>query len=229
MAEFLGANRSSWVQAPLHIDALVQRGDTPLCGPVQALMQAGEVWQVLGPNGTGKTTLLLMLAGVLPVFDGELHWGGEPPSQWPVLWLGHQAGCSALLSVADNLAFLAALGGGRPDQEALHAALAQVGLAGYEQVRVATLSAGQKRRVALAQLWLPGADAAALWLLDEPLTALDVGMVARLERRVQGFVQGGGRVVLTSHQALRGVTHRLDLTAMSGVAAGGANQQGARA
>jgi heme exporter protein A len=194
---------------PLQVDTWVQRGEQCLCGPVQATVSAGEVWQVLGPNGTGKTTLLLMLAGVLPVHQGRLDWGGQGARDWPVLWQGHLPGCSALLSVLDNLQFLLGLSGQAATMDQMLAALEQVGLAGYEQVRLGELSAGQKRRVGLARLWLP--QTPPLWLLDEPLTALDVQMVARLQARLRTYAQAGGRVVLTSHQPMACVSHRLDL------------------
>lgn len=196
-------------EAPLQVDTWVQRGEQCLCGPVQATVSAGEVWQVLGPNGTGKTTLLLMLAGVLPVHQGRLDWGGQGARDWPVLWQGHLPGCSALLSVLDNLRFLVGVSGQAATPDELWWALEQVGLAGYEQVRLGELSAGQRRRVGLARLWLPHTPP--LWLLDEPLTALDVQMVARLQTRLRAYAAAGGRVVLTSHQPMDCVSHRLDL------------------
>lgn len=201
-----------WRDAPILVQTRVCRGEQVLCGPVQVQIHAGEVWQVLGPNGTGKTTLLLMLAGVLPSAPRALSWDRQPPQAWPVLWQGHQPGCSAVLSVLDNLRFWAEVQGAVTTVSTLLEALDQVGLGGYERVRVAELSAGQKRRVGLARLWLP--QTPPLWLLDEPLTALDVAMIDRLQARIGQYVQAGGRVVLTSHQPVQGVSHHLDLGAL---------------
>lgn len=191
-------------------DVRVMRGDIRLCGPLTVSIDAGQIWQIAGPNGTGKTTLLMMLAGLLPIQSGAACWRKQPPVDWPTLYIGHLAGLNAALTVQENLAFLAALGGGADctSTELLHA-LAMTGLAGYEQVPVARLSSGQKRRVGLARLWLP--HAAPLWLLDEPMTALDVQMIARLNQRLADHAATGGRVLLTSHQPVAVVSHVLDL------------------
>lgn len=190
---------------------LVCRGDLRLCEQVQAQMLAGQVWQLLGENGTGKTTLLMMLAGVLPVQAGQLRWRGQAATHWSALYIGHASGLNTSLSVLDNLRFLCGLNAQAVSTDQLFAAIEQVGLAGYEFVAVARLSSGQKRRVQLARLWLPAP--AELWLLDEPLTALDVQMVAALNQRLTQHVADGGRVILTSHQPVLAVTHRLDLQA----------------
>lgn len=191
-------------------DVRVMRGDIRLCGPLTVSIDAGQIWQIAGPNGTGKTTLLMMLAGLLPIQSGAACWRKQPPADWPTLYIGHLAGLNAALTVQENLAFLAALGEGADctSTELLHA-LAMTGLAGYEQVPVARLSSGQKRRVGLARLWLP--HAAPLWLLDEPMTALDVQMIARLNQRLADHAATGGRVLLTSHQPVAVVSHVLDL------------------
>lgn len=196
----------------LHLQQLlVCRGDLHLCEAVEAQMTAGQVWQLVGENGTGKTTLLLMLAGILPVQSGRLIWRGQPASEWSAIYIGHASGLNHSLSVLDNLKFLCGLNAQSVTTDQLFAAVEQVGLAGYEFVPVARLSSGQKRRVQLARLWLP--NPAELWLLDEPLTALDVQMVAALNMRLTAHVQGGGRVILTSHQPVTAVTHQLDLQA----------------
>lgn len=187
----------------------VCRGDLRLCTEVQAQIAASQIWQVAGENGTGKTTLLMMLAGILPVQDGRLCWRDQPPSQWSALYIGHASGLNSSLTVLDNLRFLCGLNAQPVSTAQLFAAIERVGLAGYEFVAVARLSSGQKRRVQLARLWLP--DPAELWLLDEPLTALDVRMVKALNQRLSEHAAQGGRVVLTSHQPVTAVTHQLDL------------------
>lgn len=190
---------------------LVSRGDLCLCENVQADIAAGQVWQLAGENGTGKTSLLMMLAGILPVSAGQLRWRNQSPSDWSALYIGHASGLNSSLTVLDNLRFLCDLNAQVVSTDQLFSAVERVGLAGYEFVAVARLSSGQKRRVQLARLWLP--KAAELWLLDEPLTALDVRMVNALNNRLTQHVERGGRVILTSHQPVAAVTHQLDLQA----------------
>lgn len=156
---------------------------------------SGEIWQVVGPNGAGKTTLLRILAGLFQFFDGDVQWQGVGRHDTkPLLYLGHRAGLREELTAAENLSWLAALH--RQPQGDIAAALSQVGLRGYEDVSVADMSAGQKRRVALARLWLPGKQ---VWILDEPFTALDVDGVAMMESRLREFANEGGLVIYTSH------------------------------
>ena len=115
-----------------------------------------------------------------------------------LLWIGHAAGIKDLLSAEENLSWLCALH--RPaTREAIWAALAQVGLKGFEDVPCHTLSAGQQRRVALARLYL---DSPPLWILDEPFTALDKQGVAQLEEHLARHCESGGMVVLTTHHTL---------------------------
>lgn len=190
---------------------LVSRGDLRLCENVQAEIAAGQVWQLVGENGTGKTSMLMILAGILPILSGQLSWRDQSPADWPALYIGHASGLNTSLTVFENLRFLCGLNGQLVTADQLFMAVEQVGLAGYEFVAVARLSSGQKRRVQLARLWLP--TSAELWLLDEPLTALDVRMVSALNGRLTQHAIQGGRVILTSHQAVLAVTHRLDLQA----------------
>lgn len=156
-------------------------------------LPAGALLHVRGPNGAGKSTLLRVLAGLMPPTEGEVV------RLCPVLWLGHAAGINEHLSAEENLAWAAALAGERAGREALWRALAAAGLAGYEDAPCHTLSAGQKRRVALARLHLPGAP---LWVLDEPFTALDAQAIAALEAHLAAHCERGGAVVLTTHHAL---------------------------
>ena len=190
-------------------DLMVMRGDVALCGALNMAVHAGEIWHIVGPNGTGKTTLLMMLAGLLPIQQGRLHWQGRAAQEWSTLYVGHLSGLNSSLSVLQNLQFLANLSQQNTRISHIDDALMQVGLAGYEDVPVARLSSGQKRRVGLARLWLDPVPA--LWLLDEPLTALDVAMVERLNTRITQHAAQGGRVMLTSHQPVACVTHTVDL------------------
>lgn len=157
--------------------------------------KSGEIWQVVGPNGAGKTTLLRILAGLFQFYEGKVYWHGVSASEAsPLLFLGHKAGVREELTAQENLQWLAALHG--QPQDAIPQALEAVGLRGYETVAVADMSAGQKRRVALARLWLPDTK---VWILDEPFTALDVDGVTLIEQHLKTFAQQGGLVIYTSH------------------------------
>lgn len=165
-------------------------------------LAAGQVLQVAGPNGVGKTTLLSIVAGLCPAEAGELAWQGRPVAEdvsafrAAFSWLGHQSGLKLMLSPRENLDWLLRLRGMAPAAAAVEAALARVGLEGYEDVPVARLSAGQKRRVALARLFLEGRP---LWILDEPFTAIDRAGVAELEAWLAAHAAAGGMVLLTTH------------------------------
>lgn len=169
--------------------------------------RGGEIWQVVGPNGAGKTTLLRIIAGLFQFYDGELTWRSASDSAGTsLLYLGHRAGLREELTAAENLNWLAALHD--QAQEMIPQALEAVGLRGYDTVAVADMSAGQKRRVALARLWLPGKK---VWILDEPFTALDVDGVALIEQRLRHFVQEGGLVIYTSHHNIDDTSEQIML------------------
>lgn len=164
-------------------------------------VQPGDIVQIEGPNGAGKTSLLRLLAGLSRAEEGDVLWQSQPVRhqreiwQQNLLYLGHHPGVKSVLSPLENLHFWH----GDHDDDAIFDALEQVDLLGYEEVPVAQLSAGQQRRVALARLWL---SPAAVWILDEPLTAIDKGGVEKLMTRFAAHADNGGAVVLTTHQDL---------------------------
>ena len=167
-------------------------------------LASGEMMQISGPNGSGKTSLLRLLSGLMQPTAGQVLLNGQPLNEQRgelarnLLWIGHAAGIKDLLTPEENLSWLCALH--HPaSREAIWQALAAVGLRGFEDVPCHTLSAGQRRRVALARLYL---DSPPLWILDEPFTALDKQGVAQLEEHLAGHCERGGMVVLTTHHTL---------------------------
>ncbi|UIL53520.1 MULTISPECIES: cytochrome c biogenesis heme-transporting ATPase CcmA [Pantoea] len=164
-------------------------------------VHAGDIVQFEGPNGAGKTSLLRLVAGLSRPEQGEIRWHDRPIAQqreqWhaSLLYLGHHPGVKAVLSPLENLRFYH-----RDCEDAqIFAALESVDLLGYEEVPVAQLSAGQQRRVALARLWL---SRATLWILDEPLTAIDKTGIEKLMMKFAQHADNGGAVIVTTHQDL---------------------------
>ncbi|MGF1707959.1 cytochrome c biogenesis heme-transporting ATPase CcmA [Enterovibrio baiacu] len=162
----------------------------------------GDLVQIEGPNGAGKTTLLRIIAGLGLSESGDVLWNGNSVMKAreefysDLLFLGHSTGVKRELTAYENLAFYQKMHG-TPDEDRLWDALARVGLAGREDVPAAQLSAGQNRRVALARLWV---SESLLWILDEPLTAIDKQGVKVLEQLFQKHVDNGGIVLFTTHQ-----------------------------
>jgi len=199
--------------ALLALDELtVQRGETPLCEGVTLNLAAGSICHLVGANGTGKTTLLMQLAGLLPVLSGEVVYQGAVSLPVQPLYVSHQLGIHPNLTVAQNLTFLLNLYGISPSSGDIDDALTWVGLQGFQTISSSHLSAGQTRRITLARLYLLTPDVTPLWLLDEPFTALDVDMVARMEDRLREFATAGGAILMTSHQAVGVANQVLDLS-----------------
>ncbi len=199
--------------ALLALDELtVQRGEIPLCERVSLHLAAGSICHLVGANGTGKTTLLMQLAGLLPVLSGEVYYQGAASLPIQPLYVSHQLGIHPNLTVAQNLTFLLNLYGITPNATDIDEALTWVGLQGFETISSSHLSAGQTRRITLARLYLLTPDITPLWLLDEPFTALDIDMVARMEERLRDFAKMGGSILMTSHQAVGVANQVLDLS-----------------
>ena len=199
--------------ALLALDELtVQRGEIPLCEGVTLNLAAGSICLLVGANGTGKTTLLMQLAGLLPVLSGEVVYQGTVSLPVQPLYVSHQLGIHPNLTVAQNLTFLLNLYGISPSSADIDDALTWVGLQGFETISSSHLSAGQTRRITLARLYLLTSEVTPLWLLDEPFTALDVDMVARMEDRLREFATAGGAILMTSHQAVGVANQVLDLS-----------------
>lgn len=187
------------------------REDRTLFEHLSFTVAPGDLLQIEGPNGVGKTSLLRLLTGLSQPFAGEVCWNGEnirhcrDEYHANLLYLGHHAGVKAALTPFENLKFYQQLHHPQPQDSDLWQILARVGLAGFEENPTGQLSAGQQRRVALARLWL--CDKPSLWILDEPFTAIDKQGVKVLEQLFLAHAERGGMVILTTHQ---------DLTLMQG-------------
>lgn len=182
-----------------------ERDDRRLFADLDVDITSGEIVRVEGPNGCGKTTLLKILSGQLSDHEGALFWNGRPMREVReaflsnLLYLGHAPGIKAGLSALENLVWYQALSGERCDETKRLEALQNVGLAGFEDVPAGQLSSGQKRRIALARLRL---TPRALWVLDEPFTAIDRDGVAALEATLLAHARAGGSVIVTTHHEL---------------------------
>lgn len=167
-------------------------------------LKAGELLQVEGENGAGKTSLLRILCGLAEPASGEVRWRGQAirtqrgEFHQELLALGHLSGIKLDLTAIENLRFYVGMSRDIND-DALEQALEEVGLSGFEEQVARNLSAGQRRRVALARLSL---SQASLWILDEPFTALDRVGIAWLQSTLERHLGRGGLVVLTTHQPL---------------------------
>ncbi|MDM8563920.1 cytochrome c biogenesis heme-transporting ATPase CcmA, partial [Candidatus Marithioploca araucensis] len=164
-------------------------------------LSKGQLLQIEGRNGSGKTSLLRILCGLTLPTEGTVYWKNQDiqsikSSYWSKLaYIGHAPGVKADLSPLENLAMAQALAS-TPNRINLIDALDQVGLYGFEDVPTHTLSAGQQRRVALARLLACDAQ---LWILDEPFTALDKSAIRMIENWLDNHAKQGGLAVLTSH------------------------------
>lgn len=180
-----------------------QRGERVLFRGLSQDFHNGDVVQIEGHNGIGKTSLLRILAGLATPLEGEVRWDFEPIIKQReiyhqhLLYLGHLSGVKPELTAWENLQFYQRISQAEQGDEPLWAVLEKVGLLGREDLPATQLSAGQQRRIALARLWLSHSP---LWILDEPFTAIDKKGVEILTALFDEHAEKGGIVLLTSHQ-----------------------------
>lgn len=195
------------------------RNDEPVFGPLDFSVDGGEALLVQGDNGAGKTTLLRVLAGLLRPDSGVIEVDGQPADRGrrarAIAYLGHLPALKADLGALENLEFLCGLHGRRPRQLPV-SAMAIVGLAGYEGALARQLSAGQKKRLSLARLWLSPAP---LWLLDEPYANLDLEGINLVNRMIGAHLRDGGAALVTTHGAYAAPPVRTRMITLASIAA----------
>ena len=182
-----------------------ERGRKRLFSDLNFQVHPGQCLHVQGANGAGKTSLLRIVCGLAEALSGKICWRGQDtridPGAWraELVYLGHTPGLKDELSAAENLRFQSQIDGWALSSEQIDGALQRVGLGRQQQVPLRRFSQGQKRRAALARLI---ARPVALWVLDEPLAALDQPAQQLVAQLLAGHVQAGGLALVTSHQPL---------------------------
>ncbi len=182
------------------------RGERQLFSDVSVTVKPGTLLAVVGENGSGKTSFLRMLCGLLSPDDGAILWQGKDIRQLKELYsaqltyVGHLNGIKDELTPVENLTVSACLAGDESSGAIVQKALEAVGLVRpVHRLSTRVLSQGQKRRVSLARLWL---STRPLWLLDEPFASLDTAATSYLTQRLHAHLHNGGMVVVATHQEI---------------------------
>jgi heme exporter protein A len=189
------------------------RGDHRLFSGLSFALLPGQIMQIQGANGSGKTSLLRTLCGFIIPDEGKISWCGEDVREMDetyfshMMYLGHHNAIKDELSGLENLRISAGLSGVELSEKEAVSALRRMGLKGRERLPTKVLSQGQRRRVSLARLLVSDAR---LWILDEPLAALDVGAVVLIQELIAEHLAKQGMVIFTTHQPLEvaGMTMR---------------------
>ena len=185
-------------------DIAVARGGRPVFAGLSLAVDPGGALRLAGPNGGGKSTVLRVVAGLLAPMKGVVRWDGSPITEDPgahgrrIAYLGHADALKSALTARENAQTLLSVAG-RRDPQALDRAFDLLDLQRLADLPAGWLSAGQRRRVALARLIASGCP---LWLLDEPTVGLDTASVAALERAIAAHRAAGGMVIAATHIAL---------------------------
>lgn len=185
------------------IELTCERGGRALFRGLGFELRAGELLRIAGENGTGKTSLLRILCGLLEPAAGEVRWRDEPIRSLredyarELVYLGHAPAVKDELTPAENLQVTCRLAGLAVSMQDIQSALGRFGLSGRD-VPTKKLSQGQRRRAALARLVL--SDSVPLWLLDEPFSALDAAAARLTEELIAAHAARGGSAIYTTHQ-----------------------------
>ena len=183
-------------------DVSCQQGNYPLFEPVSFTLDAGQSLLISGPNGIGKTTLLESLAGLRAIQQGTIEYKelnlAKNKDEWfdNSLFIGHKTGNKKELTCLENLQSFIQIQGISVNKDKAEDALEQVGLAGYEYQFAGSLSAGQKKRLALARLTL---NSQPVWILDEPFVNLDVAGCDWLLDVLKHHLSNNGLLIITAH------------------------------
>lgn len=196
-------------------DLSLVRGDRCLFSDLEFALSPGELLLIEGPNGSGKTSLLRAIAGLLEFATGHVSWDGEKVLEnyqlfrADLVWLSHRVGFKGELTLLENLHFESALRSSSVDKR--QSIIDRLGLARLTKLPFRYLSAGQQRRVALARMLLANAR---LWLMDEPYTNLDKAGRSLVDDLISEHLQDGGLCVVASHQPVEidGTTRRVHLS-----------------
>ena len=203
-------------------DLLCIRGQRPVFSGLSFALDPGELLLLTGKNGSGKSSLLRLIAGLLPPEGGRFAWDGAEFSasgdahQQRLHYVGHRDAVKPPLSAHENLRFWSRLSSGAPDDRAVSRALGDFGLAALADIPARMLSEGQRRRLSLARL---RASPAVLWLLDEPTTALDRDSIAAFLTVLKQHLSAGGIAIAATHaEAGFPESKRLDLDGFAAAA-----------
>ena len=179
-----------------------ERDETKVIDRVNLELNSGDLLQVEGCNGSGKTTLLRLLTTAIKPTSGRIFYQGKKLSDCRyeycsnIIFIGHQIALKERLTPVENLNWLSPVG---LSQDSINRALDLVGLRDFETAPSWSLSAGQKRRVALARLIVSNAK---IWFLDEPFTAIDTQGIGLMKQLIDDHVSKGGAVVFSTHQSV---------------------------
>jgi heme exporter protein A len=193
------------------------RGSRRLFKDLTFLIRPGDCFRLTGPNGSGKTSLLRMLCGLLPPTSGEILWQGANISALgteyflSVTYLGHRHAVKDGFTALENLRVSCGLSGSELSREQALDVLGRMGLGGRENLQTRLLSEGQRRRLALARLLVCRTP---LWLLDEVLTSLDDAAAESFNSLLEAHLSRGGMAIIATHQELKlrsGIFQRIEL------------------
>jgi|SRR5882724_2675585 len=201
------------------IDLGCTRGDRRLFTGLNFSLGRGELIELRGANGSGKTSLLRIICGLASPAEGEVRWQGKSirslgeEYSGSVAYLAHQNGVKDELSAIENLRIACGVSGNALSRSEAQAILGSVGLARQQNLPARSLSAGQKRRVALARLV---ASPASVWILDEVLTSLDDAAIQFSRRFIGDHLSNGGLAIIATHQELALTANRVQRIELSG-------------